>query len=357
MEGLFLLLGLGLLSVPVMAIAALVRSGSVRRDLEDRYGEQQSAIGDLRGDVANLKRALAEVKAKLAAAEEAPHAAVMDARKTAPAAVAATVHVESPERPATQTAVPPAATAPVVAKATPPVPAPLPPVAIPEPVVPAEAAKVEAFTLAAPMQEQAKPAATTRETIGPPVPAATQIPAPIAAVPAANTSRAAKFPAAAPVSMPPAPRPQQTPRAVPAPQFGRFQEAAAPRQSLRDWLRDRIPLEEVLGMNLFAKIGIVLLVLGFALLGEWRLLPWARRASGVALRGLGQSCWAAALARKEGTLPPHRTHRDRRWMGALAFFTTYAMYHVPAMQVMRSKTLNCVLMLAVAAGIVVHTLR
>jgi hypothetical protein len=42
---------------------------------------------------------------------------------------------------------------------------------------------------------------------------------------------------------------------------------------------------------------------------------------------------------------------------ALLFFTTYAMHHVPAMTVMESDTLDCILMLAVAIAMVAHTLR
>ena len=42
---------------------------------------------------------------------------------------------------------------------------------------------------------------------------------------------------------------------------------------------------------------------------------------------------------------------------ALLFFTTYAMYHVPAAHVLSSQALDLVLMLCVAAGMVWHTLR
>src|SRR6202042_2506813 len=42
---------------------------------------------------------------------------------------------------------------------------------------------------------------------------------------------------------------------------------------------------------------------------------------------------------------------------ALTFFTTYAMYHIPAAQVLRSQPLDLVLMLVVAAAMVGHTLR
>src|SRR6202011_4223377 len=42
---------------------------------------------------------------------------------------------------------------------------------------------------------------------------------------------------------------------------------------------------------------------------------------------------------------------------ALLFFTTYAMYHVPAAQVLSSQAADLVFMLAVAAAMVAHTLR
>src|ERR1035438_3378850 len=89
MEGSILLLGLGLLCVPVLAIAAFVRSGAVRRDLEDRYQQQQSALSDLIGDVANLRRALADLKARVAAAETTKPAATPHEMPTTRAATTA----------------------------------------------------------------------------------------------------------------------------------------------------------------------------------------------------------------------------------------------------------------------------
>jgi hypothetical protein len=49
-------------------------------------------------------------------------------------------------------------------------------------------------------------------------------------------------------------------------------EPAAPRESLFQRLKTNLPLEQFLGMNLFAKVGIVLLVLGLALLGRIALI-------------------------------------------------------------------------------------
>jgi hypothetical protein len=124
-----------------------------------------------------------------------------------------------------------------------------------------------------------------------------------------------------------------------------------------DWLRAKLPLEEVLGMNLFAKIGIVLLVLGFALLGRVALVsmgPGGKVALlyAAAATLLGGGIW---LERKERYLLIGRTGIGGGW--ALTFFTTYAMNHVQAMLVMNSETLNCVLLLGVAIAIAAHTLR
>jgi hypothetical protein len=130
-----------------------------------------------------------------------------------------------------------------------------------------------------------------------------------------------------------------------------------PRKSFAERLRATLPLEEVLGMNLFAKLGIVLLVLGFALLGRVALIsmgPIARvamiyAAAAVMLGG------GIRLESRERYRLVGRTGIGGGW--ALLFFTTYAMYHVSAMKVMSSNTLNCVLMLVVAVAMVLHTLR
>jgi hypothetical protein len=129
------------------------------------------------------------------------------------------------------------------------------------------------------------------------------------------------------------------------------------RPSVFDWLRAKLPLEEVLGMNLFAKIGIVLLVLGFALLGRVALVsmgPGGKVALLYAAAGtlLGGGIW---LERKERYVLLGRTGIGGGW--ALTFFTTYAINHVQAMLVMGSETLNGVLLLGVAVCLAVHTLR
>jgi len=159
---------------------------------------------------------------------------------------------------------------------------------------------------------------------------------------------------------PPKPPSAEQPLHVPAPadafRFASFEDAP-PRKSFAEWLNSTLPLEEVLGMNLFAKVGIVLLVLGFALLGRVALISMGAGARvamiyAAAAALLGGGIW---LERKERYRLIGRTGIGGGW--ALLFFTTYAMHHVAAMTIMASNTLNCVLMLAVAIAMVAHTLR
>lgn len=110
-------------------------------------------------------------------------------------------------------------------------------------------------------------------------------------------------------------------------------------------------------MNLFAKFGIVLLVLGFALLGRMALIamgPGERVALiyAVAAALLGCGVW---LETRERYRLIGRAGIGGGW--ALLFFTTYAMSHVSAMTVLASNTLDCILMLVVAVAMTAHTLR
>ena len=134
-------------------------------------------------------------------------------------------------------------------------------------------------------------------------------------------------------------------------------EPAAPRESLFRRLKMNLPFEQFLGINLFAKIGIVLLVLGLAFLGRIALTamgpaPRVALIYAVAASILGGGIW---LEHRERYQLLGRAGIGGGW--ALLFFTTYAMHHVTPMKVMESNTLNCVLMLIVAAAMVVHTLR
>ncbi|MGD0547048.1 MAG: DUF2339 domain-containing protein, partial [Terracidiphilus sp.] len=134
-------------------------------------------------------------------------------------------------------------------------------------------------------------------------------------------------------------------------------KTSPPRKSIGERLRGTLPLEELLGKNLFAKIGIVLLVLGLAYWGEIKIIsmgPGARvaliYAIGAAL--LGGGIW---FERKERYRIVGRAGIGGGW--ATLFFATYAMNHLSAMRIMPDLTLNCVLMLVVAIAMMAHTLR
>lgn len=116
-------------------------------------------------------------------------------------------------------------------------------------------------------------------------------------------------------------------------------------------------LEEVLGTNWLNKLGIVILVLGVAFFLAYQLKtmgPAGKVLVGYVVSGalLGAGVW----------MERHNRYRifARAGIGggwALLFFTTYAMYHVPATQVLHSQVVDLLLMFAVAAVMVWHTLR
>jgi len=134
-------------------------------------------------------------------------------------------------------------------------------------------------------------------------------------------------------------------------------EDAPPRKSIAERLRSTLPLEELLGKNLFAKIGIVLLVIGIAFGGQLAFASMSaglRAASIYAIAGvlLGGGIW---FERKERYRIVGRAGIGGGW--ATLFFATYAMNHVSQLKVMNSNTLNCILLLGVAIAMVAHTLR
>jgi len=121
--------------------------------------------------------------------------------------------------------------------------------------------------------------------------------------------------------------------------------------------RSSLDIEEVLGTDWLNKLGIVLLVLGIAFFLAYQLRTMGAEGKiwiGSVTAGvmLGAGVWAE---RKDRYRILARASIGGGW--ALLFFTTYAMYHVPAAHVLDSQPLDLVLMLAVAAAMVAHTLR
>lgn len=115
-------------------------------------------------------------------------------------------------------------------------------------------------------------------------------------------------------------------------------------------------LEETLGANWLGKIGVASLVIGIASFLAWKLQTWGpggKVLCGFAVSALllGGGVW---LERK----PTYRIFARGGIGGgwALAYFTTFAAYHLQAARVLQSLPFDLLLMLIVAAGMVGHSL-
>ena len=121
--------------------------------------------------------------------------------------------------------------------------------------------------------------------------------------------------------------------------------------------KPRVSLEERLGQNWLNKLGIVTLVTGLALLLGYQartLGPLGKSMLGVLL-SLAILVTGLVLERRERYRVFARAAIGGGW--ALLYFVAFALFHVPAMQVLQSQTADFALMLAVAAGMVLHSLR
>ena len=152
------------------------------------------------------------------------------------------------------------------------------------------------------------------------------------------------------------PNPVQQPT-TPPPLISSSAAASIRLPSLAQHLKSSLDLEETLGTNWLNKLGIAILVLGVAFFLAYQLKtlgPAGKVLVGYAVGGLllGAGVW---FERHDRYRVLARAGVGGGW--ALLFFTTYAMYHVPAAQVLTSQLTDLVLMLAVATVMVWHTLR
>lgn len=156
-----------------------------------------------------------------------------------------------------------------------------------------------------------------------------------------------------PRTIPPLSRPLPEPPPRPTP----FSSGVTIPPSLFERFRSSLDIEEMLGTDWLNKLGVALLVLGIAFFLAYQLRtmgPSGQITVGFVTAAvmLGGGIWAE---RKDRYRILARAGIGGGW--ALLFFTTYAMYHVPAAHVIDSQPTDLVLMLAVAAGMVSHTLR
>ena len=301
------------------------------RDAHERLRE---AIDRLEREIDFLRSQLAAlVKANAKQAETkaaAPAAEAAAAKPEAPPQAAQAAHaVPTPVQgfPEPLAAKPAAAAPPTPAPATPPPPR---PVQTPTPAAPQQS----------PVTQPPKPAAASPAEEARPIPQATPEKPPA--------------PARPPVQAP------APPLHAPAPPVhaAAFQAAPAPTVTQQPSAKARLfSLEEALGANWLGKIGIALVVLGIASFLAWRFESWGPSGKvfcgfAVSILLLGGGVW---LERK----PTYRVFARGGIGGgwALAYFTTFAMYHLQAARILGSLLVDLVLMLLVAAGMVGHSLR
>jgi len=324
--------GLFLLVLPVWLIALSFRAGRLRRELSEAREEHKR-------EQLRLQRAVGELQTKLASLQSQP---------AQPA----------PEKPAAE---PPAPATPTPVPVTPPPPAPTPsivprgptPVAIPPaPVVPQKPPTPPAHLETKPPEP--KPVTPAHVPAPPPPPAV---------VPSAPPAPAKVAPPTAPTNVPATPATPPRPAAAPiaahasAPSFSSPLRTAAPHPTLRDRMKRASSLEETLGANWLAKIGVVMLVIGVAYFGIQEL-----RTMGPG--GIAFVSYLVSFVLLIGGIfvEKNQSYQLLGKLGigggwAVLFWTTYAIHNVRAMHVLDSLALDCILMLAVAIGMGVHTLR
>ena len=163
-----------------------------------------------------------------------------------------------------------------------------------------------------------------------------------------------------PVPIPPAKpaEPARQPAPPPIRAAAAFQEQAAQQASAAAEKKERqFSLEQTLGANWLNKIGIAILVIGLAFFLAYKLQTWGPGGKvlcgfAVSFALLGGGVW---LERK----PTYRIFARGGIGGgwALAYFTTFAMYHLQAARIVDSLPVDLLLMMLVAAGMVGHSLR
>jgi uncharacterized membrane protein len=196
------------------------------------------------------------------------------------------------------------------------------------------------------------PAAMPAETLAPP-----PAPEPPPYSEPFQPSRAVVF--EPPSSVVPPPDHPSTPEPVfAAPEH--FREPAPPQRTWRDQLRDSMGGQEweaVIGGSWLNKLGVLVLVIGIALLLSYefaRVGPAGRVAIGMGV-GFAMLMSGVFIERKRAYAIFARGLIGGGW--AALYFTTYAMHALPAAKVIDNPYAGTALLLATACGMILHSLR
>jgi len=341
-ELIFVLFALLALATPFITLVLLGKYKKLRENLDQLREENSRQHVSFQREVADLQRQL------LAAVR--PAAPAVGQPRQPPAAPATSARSETPV-PAAHVDLPAPLTLPAsMVLPTPekkPEAQPLPKPQEPAPIAPAPVSIAPRST---PAQKLPAPPAPIEPK--PVLPAVAKTSAEVK--PSARVAPLQITPPFVPMSQPPAPR-------VSAPPPISAYRALTPKPTFQQRMKTVSAIEEALGTNWLPKIGIIMTVIGFALLGIYELGALG------ALGKVGISYFASAvllgggifLEKNERYRLLGRTSIGGGW--ALLFFSTFGIYHVEAMRVLPvnagSLTLDCGLMLVVAVAMALHTLR
>ncbi len=211
-----------------------------------------------------------------------------------------------------------------------------PPMPAPQPVVPPAAPPVPRPEPAVPvLQPAASIAVPPAPTAPPPVPAV-EPPAPVLQP--------------APTAPPPAPAVEALAPVFAAPVFPTAAQVPTPRRSMADW-------EALVGGNLVNKAAVFLIVIATALLLGYAFTktgPGGRVTMSIGV-SLAMLVGGFLLEKRE----LYRTFAQGLLGGGWAalYFTVYAMQSIDAAKVIRNPVVGALLLLAVATGMIVHSLK
>jgi hypothetical protein len=301
--------GLVLLATPVLAISLYVRNAKLRRQLNELAEENAKQF-------TKLQRAVGELQSKMAAT--VMHATPPAEKPVTPEPLQTTT-VPVP-RSFPQAHIPPPVVVPPRAEAPPPVkPQATPPIA-PAPQPPPPPAK--------PTPPPAPP-----KVIMPPAIAHTPAmpPPPQAAIPPAASARISTPTPTSPLRLP-------TP-------------------SLQQRMKSISSIEETLGTSWFAVLGVIMTVIGLALLGKLALQNLGPAGKSLILYIVSFALLGSGifLEKRDRYQTLGRVAIGGGW--ALLFFSAFGIHYVPAMRILDSGILDSILMLVVAVAMGAHTLR
>jgi hypothetical protein len=131
----------------------------------------------------------------------------------------------------------------------------------------------------------------------------------------------------------------------------------APKPTMKDRMRAISALEDTLGANWFAKLGGIMVVVGITTIGLIKLQSFGAGGKAVVSYLVAFFLLAGGifLEKRERYQLLGRVGIGCGW--ALLFGSTYGIHNFPAMRVLDSLVVDCVLMLIVALAMAAHTLR